>query len=188
MDLQKISFVGLLLLLLVGCSGSMATEQPETSKPTLPTQLAEVSPKNPSTCLEEIHLSVGDSVLVYWVKIAKDSVLLEEHAGNFRWLITQSGKAYYNKNKEGITDLGNYFNDPLSFYKQLSAQELTALKDSLQQLKVYELPALVAASYPADGGTVSFLYVNDKTAGINCSKIELYTSIEEQITTLFKHY
>ena len=137
-------------------------------------------------CFQEIFIELQDSVLLYWAEIADDSSLLSNHAGNRRIMITKNADFYYSRNSGGIKNLDNYFNRELSFYKNLSAENMQTLKDSMYLWKLGSRPGILEnPNVEVSGGTCKYFYWNDEEMNA-CIKIMEGVDLGVQIEQLLK--
>ena len=150
--------------LILGCETDVNPEKGRKTKFKEETKMNKLSQNNSLTttnCFDEIKIVVEDSVLVYWVEVAKDSDLLANHAGNTRIVIHNNGELYYSHNSKSLDNLDKYFNTDLQLFKTLSATDLEKIKGALNDLGINELPTFVEESnVHVSGGNNKYLYTN----------------------------
>lgn len=139
-----------------------------------------------TNCLEDIHVLLSDSVLLYWASIASDSFLLAEHEGNTRVMISKTGRYYYSYNKGSINSLENYFNTELVYYKTLSVDELALLINTLVDLEISNLPAKVNSPNILSSNPIrKYIYVDNDKLKV-CTMFEVHNELTSKIEALIK--
>ena len=135
-------------------------------------------------CLEAIHLTVEDDVLLYWAEVSTNTKRLQEHAGNERVIIKKNGAYYYSNNDGPLKSFDQYFNTDLVLHRTLSAAELNDLKETLAALQLEQQPTKITnPDMGYVGGYLGYLHVQQDGHSY-CKEIDMSAPVYEKIKAL----